>query len=270
MDIIILTSNLFGSASLHLKELSTSEKVKIKMVVLSEGKILNKKKHYLRRFKKFRKVGLLGALNGIRMRKWYTDRVFEYVEIEPIDKLCKDMGIPFKTTPTINCNKTLEIFEEAKVGLGLSIGNTYISKKVFSIPKYGMINIHYEELPEYQNAIGVIWQLYNKSTHTGYTIHEIDRHIDTGDILKKERMPILFRDSLKHTVANTYANIWKKATKGMKLVVEDFEHHQENKNPQTNGKIYTTPSGYEFLMVIKNFKQLKRTVKTKNPSNYHP
>ncbi|WP_190808452.1 formyltransferase family protein [Flagellimonas sp. S3867] len=260
MDVIILTSNLLGSASLHLEELITSDKIDIKMVVYNQGKVSNKKKYYSRRLKKLIKVGPLGALNGIRMRKWYTNKTFGYLNIKPIDALCKQYDIPFKSTTSINCPETVSLFENANVDLGISIGNTYIGRKVYSVPKYGMINIHYEELPEYQNAIGVIWQLHNNSSHTGYTIHAIDRHIDTGNILLKEILPITFRPTLADTVANTYAKVWLQSTKGLLMVVEDFLSYFENKTPQAYGNSYTTPTFMQYLTIRKKFKQLKNKV----------
>ena len=260
MDVIILTSNLLGSASLHLEELVNSDTIKIKMVVYNQGIIKNKKKYYSRRLKKLIKVGLLGAMNGIRMRKWYTTRTFEHLDIKSIDSLCEQHNIPFSTTSSINCPETVGLFKKANADLGISIGNTYIGRKVYSVPKYGMINIHYEELPEYQNAIGVIWQLYNNSYHTGYTIHEIDRHIDTGNILLKELTPITFQSTLSDTVATTYAKLWLKSTKGLLSVLENFPNFFENKIPQENGNTYTTPTLSQYFLIRKRFKKLRNEI----------
>ena|ERR1700730_1743036 len=67
---------------------------------------------------------------------------------------------PIHRVDGINSDGTVEIFTAA---LGLSLGNGYISKRVFSIPKFGMINVHSERLPEYQNAQSVIWPIYNRA-----------------------------------------------------------------------------------------------------------
>ena len=68
IEVIILTTNEKGSASVQLVELVKSKKIKINAVVLNEGKITNKKEYYKRKINKILKIGLFGALNGIRMR----------------------------------------------------------------------------------------------------------------------------------------------------------------------------------------------------------
>ena len=211
---------------------------------------------YEKRFKKVRKVGFLGALNGIRIRKWYADDVVKLLNLKSIDKICSENDILFVKTPRINCEETEELFKNSKAEIGLSIGNTYIGKRVFNIPKFGMLNIHYEELPQYQNAVGIIWQLFNNSSKSGYTIHQIDKHIDTGDILLTKSIPISFKKTLRMTVSYNYGKIWKESTIGMIQVLENFLAYYEKRTPQKNGTIYTTPTILQYLNIVKKFRQL--------------
>lgn len=258
IEVIVLTSSSQGSASIQLAELVKSKKIKVKAVVLNRGLITNKKKYYKRKISKTLKIGLFGALNGIRMRKWYSSDITKYLDVPTIEGLCKKHNIPLNITPTINSSQTIEYFKNANVDIGLSLGNGYIGKKVFSIPKFGMINIHHEELPEYQNAQSIIWQLYNNSSNTGYTIHKIDKHIDTGEILFKEVVPITFKKTLASTVSFNYSVLWKKSSKGLVKVLENFESYFEKRIPQGQGNSYTTPSLKQFLKILRNFQnQLK-------------
>ena len=127
------------------------------------------------------------------MRKWYIDDVENLMNLQSIENLCKKHHIPFNFTPTINCIQTEMYIKNTNADLGLSLGNDYISSKIYLIPKLGMVNIHHEELPAYQNAQSIIWQLYNNSPNTGFTIHKVDKNIDTGDILFKDTIPIIFK-----------------------------------------------------------------------------
>lgn len=258
IEVIILTSSSQGSASVQLAELVKSKKIKVKAVVLNRGLITNKKKYYKRKISKILKIGLFGALNGIRMRKWYSRGVSEYLIVEPIENLCNLYNIPLKVTPTINHPQTIEYFQNANADIGLSLGNSYIGRKVFSIPKYGMINVHHEELPAYQNAQSIIWQLYNNSSNTGYTIHKIDKHIDTGKILFKEIVPIIFKQNLESTVSFNYSVLWEKASEGMVKLLENFENYNEKSITQGRGKSYTTPSLKQYLKILGNFKKMKK------------
>jgi methionyl-tRNA formyltransferase len=258
IEVIILTSSSQGAASVQLAELVKSNKIRVKAVVLNRGLIANKWKFYKRKIGKAFKIGLFGALNGIRMRKWYSRGIHKYLDVQPIQSICEEHRIPLKVTPTINCSQTIEYFKDANADVALSLGNGYIGSKVFSITKYGMMNIHHEELPSYQNAQSIIWQIYNNSSYTGYTIHKIDKHIDTGDIIYKEVMPIAFKEDLSNTVSFNYAKLWKMSSEGLVKVLENFEDYFENSMPQGQGNSYTTPNLRQYIRILKNFKKLKR------------
>lgn len=265
ISIIILTSSMEGSAAYLLEEIIKSKKITIKAVVFSENKIINKKKYYKKKLIKALRIGPLGVLNGIRMRRWYSDGTTAYLNIKPLNKICEEYTIPFNITPTINCSQTIAFFENAKADIGLSLGNGYIKSEVFSIPRLGMINIHHEELPEYQNAQSIIWQLYNNNNTTAYTIHRVDKHIDTGEIVYQEKVPIIFRASLADTVAYTYAELWKKSAKGLIMVLEDLDNHLCKMKPQGIGISYTTPNFFQFLKIVRNFRMLKKELIANRP-----
>jgi len=264
IEVIILTSSTRGSAAVQLEELLKSKEIKVKSVVLNQGQITNKKKYYKRKLNKTLKIGVFGALNGIRMRKWYSSGALKYLANNSIDDLCNAHNIPINITPSINCSQTIEYFEKTNADIGLSLGNGYIGSRIFSIPKWGMINIHHEELPAYQNAQSIIWQLYNNSRNTSYTIHKIDTRIDAGDILFKETIPITFRDDLGDTISFNYAELFKKSAKGLVKVLNNLEAYFEESIPQAQGKSYTTPSLWQYLVIKKNFKTIKQRYAANN------
>ena len=257
MNIIILTSSVKGMAAHTLPRLFNESSIKITMVVFNEGEIINKKKYYLKKIKKIFKIGLLGAVNGIKMRKWFskeTDFLFPDIDLETF---CLQNNIPFERTPSINCDNTRRIFRNSNASIGISLGNSYISESVFSICPLGMINIHGEILPDYQNAQSIIWQLYNGSSKTGYTIHKINKKIDDGDILYQEVFPIVFKNNLANTVSYNCAQITKKACQGLIKVLKDFNYYNLNSTKQIYCKSYTTPSWRQFKKIKKQFLELK-------------
>ncbi|MES2516139.1 MAG: formyltransferase family protein [Bacteroidota bacterium] len=263
MKIIVLTSGRFGTAAHHLNYLIKSKQCEISMVILNEGKIVNKKKHYINKFRKIFKIGPLGAFNGIRMRKWYNQDITEFEKIGDIEDICRNNNIPFFTTPNINSPITLELFKNTHPDLGLSLGNGYIGKNIYTIPKYGMINIHHEILPIYQNAQSIIWQIYNMSPSTGYTIHKIDKHIDTGEILYQETIPICFESTLSQTVSKTSFSLLEASANGLLLFLADFDNLYKNAKKQGKGRSYTTPNIWQYLKILNNYKILKKNAKQK-------
>jgi len=260
MKIIVLTSSRYGTAAHHLPYLIESRSCEISMVILNESIPTKKNKYYKTKFRKIIKIGFLGALNGIRMRKWFNQDMAEYKKIGELEEICIKNNIPFFTTPNTNAQITIDLFKKANADLGLSLGNGYIGQKVFSIPKYGMINIHHEILPDYQNAQSIIWQIYNMSTMSGYTIHKIDRHIDTGEILYQESIPINFLKTLRKTVAKTSVSLLEASANGLLQVIFNFDSLYKKAKPQGLGRSYTTPTIWQYIRIQNNYRKLKKSI----------
>jgi methionyl-tRNA formyltransferase len=257
MRVIVLTTSAFGTAGHHLPVIATANGVEVVAVIVSQGASAGRRKNYMRTFRKISKIGVLGAVNGVRMRKWYGEDLDSHIRVRNVEETCKALNIRFEQVPSTNSPQTKQLFKELNADLALSLGNGYISPGVFNIPKYGMLNIHHEILPDYQNAQSVIWQLYNGSRETGYTIHKIDAQIDTGDILLQERVPIKFASTLAETVTTTLAEVFERSAKGLKKVLENFETYYADARPQGKGMKYTTPSFAQYLKILQNFKRLK-------------
>ncbi|MFC1574382.1 hypothetical protein ACFL30_04285, partial [Candidatus Latescibacterota bacterium] len=152
MRVIILTSTMRGIASRVLPALCGNKNIDVVKVVVAREVSRNKMRVLKRKIKKTFKIGVLGALNGIRMRDWFNDR-----DADSLDAVCESFNIEFAESSYTNSERTRELFREAEADLGLSLGNGYIPESVFLIPKYGMINIHTEILPKFQGAESIIW-----------------------------------------------------------------------------------------------------------------
>lgn len=65
---------------------------------------------------------------------------------------------------------------------------------VLALPCYGCINLHASLLPKYRGAAPINWALMHGETSTGYTIIQMDAHVDTGPMLWQESQPITPED----------------------------------------------------------------------------
>lgn len=259
MNLVVLTSRRRGTAAHHLPLLQRSDCCTVSAVIYNRGEAKSRAGHWKRKLRKTLKIGPLGALNGIRMRSWYREGVREYLQIGELHEVCRRYNMPYFETSAIDSDETRHLFEQADADLGLSLGNPYIPESVFGIPRHGMLNIHHELLPEYQGAQSVIWQLYNGSTQTGYTIHRISPKIDGGDILHREERPILFEDTLGATVSRTSASLLEHSGRGLLHVLENYEELSRRARPQGEGegRTYTTPTIWQFLRILRNYRRLR-------------
>lgn len=254
MRVVVLTSGPYGTASRCLPVLAASSQIEVAAVVMAEGAVSpHPFKARLRKLKKMLRVGVLGTLNGIRMRPWY-----EGDPSENIETLCERLHIPFHRTPSLNGEETAALFRAANADLGVSLGNRYIARRIFTVPRLGMINVHGELLPEYRNAHGVMWNVFNGERMTGYTVHQIDDKIDTGRILYREAYPIRFHRTLKDTISQTMTYTLNRMPYGVRHVCENYEELSRQAQPQPGGKSYTTPSIAAFLTMLWNNRRMYR------------
>lgn len=247
MRVIILTSSRRGVASRVLPALCADGAIQVVGVIHAEGVSPNRKRFYVRKLKKIFRIGLLGALNGVRIRSWFADS-----DAPDLKGLCDHFNIPFMTSPYVNCEHTRNLFRELDGDLGLSLGNGFIPKSVFSIPRLGMVNIHTEILPDYQGGHSILWPIYDGKIETGFTIHQIDSKIDTGAILLQRRYPILFQEKLQDTVKKSLEPAKEQIPTAFVELCRNYEELRRGAISQAVGKSYTTPTLREFARMMRN------------------
>ena len=71
-----------------------------------------------------------------------------------------------------------------------------LPKIVWSLPKYGTINLHASLLPNYRGAAPINWALINGEKKTGVTTFFIEEKIDTGEIINQKEIEILDYDNV--------------------------------------------------------------------------
>jgi methionyl-tRNA formyltransferase len=257
MRIAILTKSLQGFASVCLPLLAAEREIEIAIIIYDQGRVMQKGKHISRKAKKVLKVGPLGALNGIRMRSWFREDVHAVLKPAPLDRLAARLGLYFETTPGINSQRTNELLSMAEADLGISLENDYIRERIFSIPTYGMINVHHEILPQFQGAQSLIWQIYQGSNETGFTIHQLNRQIDKGNILHRESLPIDFHSTLKRTVVNNYARLLEQSAIALPGVIKNYPKLISYSTPQNEaGRTFTTPTIWQYMKMVRQHRTL--------------
>lgn len=180
------------------------------------------------------------------MRPWFADP-----EAEDIVDVCQRYAVPVIETLKTNSEETRSALRDLDVDLALSLGNTYLGKKLFSIPRLGMINVHEEVLPAYQGAQSIIWPIHEGNRETGFTIHQVDEAIDTGRILYQQTFPIQFFPTLGETVANNLVTCRKMIPAAVTSVCENYEAIYSNSQTQPRGRTFTTPSFWQFLRMTR-------------------
>jgi len=81
-----------------------------------------------------------------------------------------------------------------------------LSERLLNLPKHGCINVHASLLPKYRGASPIQAAIVNGDGVSGVTIMQMDKGIDTGDILHVVETPI-FPDDTAQTLHDRLAEL---------------------------------------------------------------
>lgn len=90
----------------------------------------------------------------------------------------------------INGEDSQELLKELRADLGIAIGAPILKEQLFSVPRYGSINLHKGRLPDYRGMPPAFWELKNGENEVGCTVHRITTGLDRGDILLEKVLPV--------------------------------------------------------------------------------
>jgi methionyl-tRNA formyltransferase len=95
--------------------------------------------------------------------------------------------------------KIVDVFKEIKnINPDLMVVIAYgqiIPEKILNLPKHGAINIHGSLLPKYRGAACVQAAILNNDKESGITIMQMEKGLDCGPILYKEKIKIDNRET---------------------------------------------------------------------------
>lgn len=87
------------------------------------------------------------------------------------------------TLTDINSSDAQELVRGFRPELGLSLSAPILQRALFSIPRLGTINLHMGALPDYRGMPPAFWELWHGEKSVGCTVHWVDEHLDTGDVV---------------------------------------------------------------------------------------
>jgi methionyl-tRNA formyltransferase len=118
------------------------------------------------------------------------------------------------------------------VAYGLILPST-----ILALPPYGCINLHASLLPKYRGPAPINWALINGETQTGYTIIQMDAHVDTGPILWREPCAIAPDDD----ASSLGARLAERGAAGMLEVLNALEQGTLTAQPQPQTGVSLAP-----------------------------
>ncbi|WP_444996227.1 methionyl-tRNA formyltransferase [Aliikangiella sp. IMCC44359] len=109
----------------------------------------------------------------------------------PVKKLAEEKGLPVEQP--LNFKETSDIKRLSDYQADLMVVVAYgllLPQSVLDTPKYGCLNIHGSLLPRWRGAAPIQRAIENGDSETGITIMQMDKGLDTGNMLLKVSCPI--------------------------------------------------------------------------------
>lgn len=110
----------------------------------------------------------------------------------------------------LKADEFISQLKEINADLFVVVAFRMLPEIVWSMPKYGTINLHASLLPNYRGAAPINWAIINGEKETGVTSFFIEKEIDTGKIIEQEKVDITenmtageLHDQLMHLGAKT-------------------------------------------------------------------
>ena len=99
-------------------------------------------------------------------------------------------NLPVLQPEKLKNEEFLQALKKLNPDLQVVVAFRMLPEIVWTLPKYGTINLHASLLPQYRGAAPINWAIINGEKETGITTFFISHQIDTGDILMREKIEI--------------------------------------------------------------------------------
>lgn len=113
-----------------------------------------------------------------------------------IQSIAKKHGVKCYSLNSLNHKHGLVFVKclEPEIIFSLAAPQKFCSE-LLSLPSLGCYNIHSALLPKYRGINGIFWAMMHDEQMTGFTIHKMDRDLDTGPIAVQQAVQITSTDS---------------------------------------------------------------------------
>ena len=109
--------------------------------------------------------------------------------------LGRQRNIPILHVGNLNRAEAAKALRELDSDLGIVLGTRILKRSTFAAPRMGCINLHKGKVPEYRGMPPGFWELYDSQNSATVTVHMVDDHLDTGDVIGTQSISIHPKDT---------------------------------------------------------------------------
>lgn len=107
-----------------------------------------------------------------------------------VKEFALEKGLPVLQPEKLKSEEFIQSLKALNADLFVVVAFRMLPEIVWSMPKFGTINLHGSLLPQYRGAAPINWAVINGESVTGATTFFIEKEIDTGKIIDKVELPV--------------------------------------------------------------------------------
>jgi methionyl-tRNA formyltransferase len=162
--------------------------------------------------------------------------------------LLKRKNVLMCTKEQLNSRFVRQTLFKVRADVGFVFGAPLLKEEVFSIPKYGCVNIHTGLVDHYRGVDSSLWALHdNRPDLVGTTLHYIDKSIDTGRVIDMRTVNISDDDNLETL-------FYKSCQVGFDLLFKNFDDIVQDKvrrvATNSKGRLYQSKDKTDNIIKI--------------------
>lgn len=190
--VVILSASSYSAFSISVLKLLLDQRVPIQGVMIQKLLDRNRLLTELKTsgFSIFGKIFRKLILQRLGIGKNLQDGFSAYYKTlgkQPASliELCEQHGIPYKFTSDFHAVDSLQFIENSNCTLVAFTGGGLIRQPLIAKAGIGVLNCHMGILPKYRGMDCTYWCSLNRDRENiGFTVHLMDRGVDTGPIYK--------------------------------------------------------------------------------------
>lgn len=114
----------------------------------------------------------------------------------PVKQYAVEHGLHLMQPINLKADEFVNELRGLGADLFIVIAFRMLPEIVWSMPRLGTFNLHASLLPKYRGAAPINWAVINGDKETGVTTFFLKHEIDTGDIIRQERIEIKPEDNV--------------------------------------------------------------------------
>ena len=184
--------------------------------------------------------------------------------ISDVKRKALELGVPVLQPAKLRDPDFIKTLKQYDADIFIVVAFRILPQLVYELPKFGAVNAHASLLPKYRGAAPIHWAVYHGEVETGVSVFQIDKKVDTGQIILQSKTAI----GTEETTGELYERLMYIAADSLLEAINQLANHTVKYIPQNDALATPAPKVHPDtgkLDFNKKGKALCKAVRAFNP-----